>query len=194
MSAFDDFKKDILGILLSKRTPTELYAPGVPTSGQPAQTPGAIGPAAPFMSGEAHEHATITSDMGRRTHPITGEKEKMHEGVDIAGLPAGATAHAINDGVISFAGTAGGFGNLVILSYVDSASNTHDIKYGHLASISVRKGQEVKKGQVVGVIGATGGAKGIHLHLEHLINKVKHRAADFEIQTAVNAKSLIRRH
>jgi len=195
MSAFDDFKKDILGILLSKRTPTELYEQGTPGPSQSqttSQTPGQAGAGAAQMSGDPHDKAVITSDMGLRTDPVTGKQHAGHGGVDIAGLPAGATAHAIENGTISFAGTQGGYGNLVVLSYTDAAGNAHDIYYGHLASLAVKVGQSVQKGQVVGVVGTTGKSTGVHLHLEHRINKVKHRAADFEIQTAVNTKSLVR--
>lgn len=97
-----------------------------------------------------------------RVHPITGQI-KPHRGTDIAG-PGIANKPTVSakDATVSFAGRAGGYGNLVILNH----GNGLETRYAHLSSISVSTGDKVKGGEVVGFIGSTGDSTGAHLHYE----------------------------
>ncbi|HTJ01527.1 MAG TPA: M23 family metallopeptidase, partial [Methylovirgula sp.] len=66
----------------------------------------------------------------------------------------------------SFAGSDGGYGNMVEVDH----GNGLRTRYAHLSSISVRQGEKVEIGEVVGHIGETGRATGPHLHYETRIN------------------------
>lgn len=84
-----------------------------------------------------------------------------HIGLDIAAAlhdPIFATA----DGVVSFAGAHGGYGNLVVIDHADGWQSW----YGHLSSISVVVGQQVRQGEIIGAAGSTGYSSGPHLHFE----------------------------
>jgi len=102
----------------------------------------------------------ISSGYGMRRHPILGYK-RMHAGVDFAG-GYGAPIHAATDGTVTVAGRTGGFGNYVKLSHGGGLGTG----YGHMSRIAVRRGQHVRRGQVIGYIGSTGLATGPHLHFE----------------------------
>jgi len=84
--------------------------------------------------------------------PVNGQarRRSASNGIDIA-APEGASAVAIHDGVVAFAGTFAGFGNLVIL---DHGSQTFSL-YGDLLEISVKKGAHVEHGQPIGKVGPT---------------------------------------
>jgi murein DD-endopeptidase MepM/ murein hydrolase activator NlpD len=105
-------------------------------------------------------HGWLTSRMGARQDPLSGGDD-FHAGLDIAGeknQPIYATAA----GRVSQAGYQGAYGNLVIVDHGFGL----ETKYGHLSSFSVRPGQTVKRGDVIGRLGATGRATGYHLHYE----------------------------
>lgn len=89
---------------------------------------------------------------------------KLHAALDIAYLPRRSPAYAAGDGVVVTAtrGTGSGWslGNYVVIKH----DNNIYTQYAHLDVISVKEGQTVSKGQVVGGIGDTGRATGVHLH------------------------------
>jgi murein DD-endopeptidase MepM/ murein hydrolase activator NlpD len=102
----------------------------------------------------------ITSGFGYRMHPILGE-EKFHEGLDIANsrwTPIYATA----DGIVTTSNGNSNFGNLVVIDH----GNGYTTKYAHMTKIMVEKGQLVKRYGLVGYMGDSGRATGIHLHYE----------------------------
>ncbi len=102
----------------------------------------------------------ITSGFGMRMHPVLGEP-LMHEGLDICNsrwTPIFATA----DGIVTTSGPNSSFGNLVVLDH----GNGYLTKFGHLTKIMVEKGQLVKRYGLIGYMGDTGRATGIHLHYE----------------------------
>ena len=103
----------------------------------------------------------VTSSFGWRTNPVTGEWS-FHSGTDL-GAPHGTPALATSDGVIEFAGWAGGYGNLVEIRHQRARS-----RYAHLSQITVSPGQKVVQGQQVGLVGSTGRSTGPHLHFEIL--------------------------
>ena len=95
----------------------------------------------------------------RRMHPIL-KIARPHLGVDYA-APAGTPVSTVGDGTVTFAGRKGPNGNLVIVRH----PNGYTTSYGHLARITkgIRRGREVRQGDVIGTVGATGRATGPHL-------------------------------
>jgi murein DD-endopeptidase MepM/ murein hydrolase activator NlpD len=106
------------------------------------------------------EFSRVSSGYGMRFHPISG-RQKAHLGVDYA-APTGTPVRTIGDGVVSFAGWQGGYGNVVQIEHKDRQSTL----YAHLSRIDVRKGQKVAQGERVGAVGSTGASTGPHLHFE----------------------------
>ncbi|RKZ23418.1 peptidase M23 [bacterium] len=102
----------------------------------------------------------ITSSFGYRIHPVTGKRE-FHRGLDIANLP-GTPVYATADGVVCFVGWKGGYGHTVEINH----GYGYKTRYAHLRSYVVRKGQRVRRGQVIGYIGSSGLTTGPHLHYE----------------------------
>lgn len=109
----------------------------------------------------------ITSNFNpNRRHPILNTI-RAHKGTDYA-APTGTPIRATSDGRVTWAARNGSFGNLVVLQHQGS----FETKYAHLSRYAVRKGERVRQGQVIGYVGATGGATGPHLHYEFLMNGV----------------------
>lgn len=85
---------------------------------------------------------------------------RMHRGLDFAGA-YGSPIYAATDGVITFAGPKGGYGNLIVITH----SNGLQTAYGHMSQF-VRTSGRVRAGQQIGRIGSTGYSTGPHLHFE----------------------------
>ena len=102
----------------------------------------------------------------RRRHPILNTI-RAHKGTDYA-APTGTPVRATSDGRVIWAARNGSFGNLVTVRH-DGGIET---KYAHLSRFAVKKGARVRQGDVIGYVGATGGATGPHLHYEFLMNGV----------------------
>ena len=104
----------------------------------------------------------LTSRFGPRTHPVH-KTVRMHKGVDWA-APTGTPIVAAFDGVVSFAGVAGGYGNMVRLAH----SEGRETRYAHMSRFApkTRTGVPVKAGEVIGYVGTTGLSTGPHLHFE----------------------------
>lgn len=107
-----------------------------------------------------HAGFNISSGYGVRIDPLGGGM-KMHHGIDLPGRH-GSAILAAGPGIVRFAGVRGGYGNLIEIAH-DDGSRT---RYGHLASISVQRGDMVTTGDPIGTMGATGRATGTHLHFE----------------------------
>jgi murein DD-endopeptidase MepM/ murein hydrolase activator NlpD len=102
----------------------------------------------------------ISSGFGDRNSPLTG-RQGFHTGVDIAN-DMGSPIHATADGQVTYAGWEGGYGKLVVVSH----GNGYSSYYGHLSEIKAAVGRQVKRGEVLGLMGATGNTTGPHLHYE----------------------------
>ncbi|MEW6068114.1 MAG: M23 family metallopeptidase [Nitrospirota bacterium] len=102
----------------------------------------------------------ISSGYGKRIHPISG-KEEFHAGIDIAISP-GTAVRATADGIVSFSGWSGGSGKVVVLEHGHGFSTL----YAHNKINTVNIGQRVKRGDIIGYVGATGNATGPHVHYE----------------------------
>jgi len=107
---------------------------------------------------------TYTSAYGNRKDPFTGETA-FHPGLDIA-ADQGVPVHATADGTVETAAYDGNYGKAVVLSHGFSIST----RYGHLSQFAVKPGQKIKRGDVIGYVGATGRVTGAHLHYEILIS------------------------
>ena len=105
---------------------------------------------------------TVTSKYGYRY--IFGAYS-WHSGVDI-GAARGTNIVAADGGKVTFAGTRGTYGKLVIVTH-DDGSQTY---YAHCSSILVKKGDKVYQGQTIAKVGSTGRSTGNHLHFEIRIN------------------------
>lgn len=107
----------------------------------------------------------ITSQFGIREHPIQGIV-KQHTGLDIGGVPTGTPVVAAADGVVSYAGWLGGYGNCVMINH----GNGIVTLYGHGSKIVASVNQEVKQGDTILEVGSTGNSTGPHLHFEVRVN------------------------
>ena len=105
-------------------------------------------------------HGWLSSTMGNRADPINGEKD-FHPGLDIS-ADKGDAVYSTADGKIVNASAAGNYGNLVIVDHGYGI----ETRYGHLSAFKVKVGQTVKRGDLLGLVGATGRATGAHLHYE----------------------------
>ncbi|WP_228275252.1 M23 family metallopeptidase [Stakelama tenebrarum] len=106
------------------------------------------------------DHVRLTSGYGVRSDPFRGTRA-MHAGIDIPG-PVGTKVYATADGIISRAGRAGGYGNLVEINH----GRGIETRYGHLSQILVKDNQQVHRGDLIGLMGSTGRSTGSHLHYE----------------------------
>ncbi|SMP58661.1 LysM peptidoglycan-binding domain-containing M23 family metallopeptidase [Anoxynatronum buryatiense] len=98
---------------------------------------------------------------GRLTSPFGMRGGSRHTGIDIANS-RGTAVKAADAGKVSFAGTRGAYGQLVIIDH----ENGYQTYYAHLNTMSVSAGTRVHKDQLIGTIGTTGRSTGPHLHFE----------------------------
>jgi murein DD-endopeptidase MepM/ murein hydrolase activator NlpD len=108
---------------------------------------------------------TDTSSYGWRTDPFTG-KRAFHAGSDLAAA-GGTPILAIADGVVTYAGHRGGYGNLIIIEHTVAGERVASF-YAHMweAGIHVTVGSSVAAGQHIADVGSSGRSSGTHLHLE----------------------------
>jgi len=117
----------------------------------------------------------ISSSYGKRKDPVTGVKT-THKGIDIA-VKVNTPVRATGRGVVVRAGWQDktnhkvGFGQRVIIDH--GHGNTSIV--GHLNSVSVKVGDKVKAGAVIGKSGNTGKSTGPHVHYEERKNGAPHR-------------------
>jgi murein DD-endopeptidase MepM/ murein hydrolase activator NlpD len=96
----------------------------------------------------------------REKHPVLGTPQ-WHHGQDFS-TPHGTEVYATGSGTVMDAGWNGGFGNCVIIDHGYGYRTT----YGHLSSIRVTRGLNVKRGDLIGLSGSTGTSSGPHLHYQ----------------------------
>ena len=110
----------------------------------------------------------VSSRFGPRTSPFTGQPQH-HTGVDIA-APPGTPIRAPAAGVVTFAGTLPGYGNVIVLTHGFGFKTF----YGHNQRNLVAKGAHITRGQQIAAVGNTGYSTGAHLHYEVLLNDAPH--------------------
>lgn len=114
----------------------------------------------PVVGGE------ITDSFGGRRDPFGGSSPEFHSGQDIS-AERGTPVYAAGIATVKFAGTQGGYGQIVILDHGDGITT----RYGHLSKIEVVSGQQLARGELLGRVGSTGRSTGPHLHYEVRINE-----------------------
>ncbi len=102
----------------------------------------------------------VTSGYGFRHDPFTGNI-RFHHGIDIA-APRGRPVRCAMDGRVIAVGRDGLLGKYVLVMHPEGFSTL----YGHLSRVLVGRGQVLKKGTRLGLVGSTGRATGPHLHFE----------------------------
>ncbi|MCD9611428.1 M23 family metallopeptidase [Tenacibaculum maritimum] len=102
----------------------------------------------------------MASGFGMRMHPIL-KSRRMHNGMDFT-APTGTQIYASGNGAVIKAARSSTFGNVV---YIDHGYGYKTI-YAHMSKIVARKGQKVKRGDLIGYVGNTGRSAAPHLHYE----------------------------
>ena len=108
----------------------------------------------------------VTSEFGFRKSPFTGRRE-LHKGMDIA-TKLGKEIVAPADGIVTAVERESGMGNSITINH----SNGISTSYGHLLKSVVRKGQVVRRGDIIGFVGSSGQSTGSHVHYTVLLNGV----------------------
>lgn len=111
---------------------------------------------------------TITSAFGPRTHPITGMPD-FHSGVDLAAAE-GSAIHAVADGVVLDCGSNSIDGRYLVLEHPDGSQS----KYAHCQRLIAQEGDVLRRGERIALVGSTGLSTGPHLHLEWIVEGVRH--------------------
>jgi len=136
----------------------------------------------PYQSGKCR----LTSNYGYRTHPVTGQPNSFHGGIDLVGIttPQGADnlIRAVCDGTVvrsrivtNRADATWQWGNYIAVTGTDCVT----IYYCHLNQRLVSAGQTVKAGDIIGYEGSTGQVTGQHLHFECRRGSQRINAADY---------------
>jgi murein DD-endopeptidase MepM/ murein hydrolase activator NlpD len=102
-----------------------------------------------------------TDSFGVRGNPFGGGGAEFHPGQDIA-APRGTPVLAPAEGRVVEAGWKNGYGQTVVIDH----GNGLTTRYGHLSRIEVTAGEELKRGDQLGLVGSTGRSTGPHLHYE----------------------------
>ena len=108
----------------------------------------------------------VTSEFGFRKSPFSGRRE-FHKGIDIA-TKLGKEIVAPAEGIVVSVEREHDMGNTVQISH----SNGVVTLYGHMLKSVVRKGQVVRRGDIIGFVGNSGRSTGSHLHYTVLLNGV----------------------
>jgi murein DD-endopeptidase MepM/ murein hydrolase activator NlpD len=116
-------------------------------------------------------HATVSQGFGPSAYGFEAAYAgfaHFHTGIDLS-VPLGTPVFAAADGVVVLArpmtdaaGALIGYGNYVVIQH-DAGLKT---LYGHLLAIGVKEGQQVKRGQLIGLVGSSGNSTGPHTHFE----------------------------
>ena len=99
----------------------------------------------------------LSSNYGFRASPFNSATQ-FHGGIDIAS-PIGTPVMSSADGVVSSVGVEGGYGKTIVIQHSDGSES----RYSHLNTDNVTTGQNVKSGQMIATVGASGHATGPHL-------------------------------
>jgi len=116
---------------------------------------------------------------GKITQEFKGDK---HHGVDIGCQTT--DIHASHDGVVSFAGWKGVYGNCVMISHGKGIETL----YGHNSKILVKVGDKLKQGDVIAISGNTGHSFGIHCHWELRVNNICVNPLDYVTNKGIIVK------
>lgn len=129
-------------------------------SGLGITQPTAARPAISVPSRMPLKDLRMSSGYGMRNHPVLG-KRANHKGVDLA-APTGTPVYATADGLVGKAEWFSSYGNYIQIEH----GGEMQTRYAHLSGYSVKAGQRVQKGDLIGYVGSTGRSTGPHLHYE----------------------------
>ncbi|MFT5166855.1 MAG: murein DD-endopeptidase MepM/ murein hydrolase activator NlpD [Saprospiraceae bacterium] len=122
----------------------------------------------PVRSDKLQRNIKSLSGFGMRMHPIW-KRKKMHTGIDFT-APKGVAIHATGNGkILEIRNIQSGYGTHVIIDH----GYGYKTLYGHMSAVSVKVGQKVTRGQVIGKIGNTGTSTAPHLHYEVINQGIK---------------------
>ena len=131
-----------------------------------------------YPRGRPVKSGWISSYFGKRTDPFTG-KPANHTGIDFAGK-IGDEIVSVADGVVTWSGDRYGYGLMVEINH----GNGYVTRYAHNSENKVDVGHEVRKGQVVALMGRTGRATGPNLHFEVVRNGRRVNPVNFIRETS----------
>ncbi|HEY9811695.1 MAG TPA: M23 family metallopeptidase [Halomicronema sp.] len=140
-----------------------VFIPGVNSSQNNREVQRAVEVAAGVISGfPLPEKASVILGYGLGFIPLRNT-QAFHAGIDLE-AKEGTPVLAVGEGTIAFAGMQGSYGNLVVINHAFGKQT----RYAHLASISVRVGEKINRGQLLGTVGKTGNPdiNEAHLHFE----------------------------
>jgi murein DD-endopeptidase MepM/ murein hydrolase activator NlpD len=106
----------------------------------------------------------LTSGFGKRIDPVY-KTVKMHSGIDFS-APSGTKIYATGKGEVKSARFESGYGNCVVIDH----GFGYQTRYAHMSKINVKKGQRIRRGDILGFVGSTGKSTGPHLHYEVVKN------------------------
>lgn len=106
----------------------------------------------------------VASGYGMRIDPVYHVR-KFHQGMDFT-APTGTEVFATGNAKVKFSGWKQGYGNTIILDH----GFGYETVYAHLYKSLVRKGQKVRRSDIIGLVGNTGKSTGPHLHYEVRLN------------------------
>lgn len=128
----------------------------------------------PVIGGE------VSSEFGERVHPIN-KTLGVHKGIDIA-LDAGEPIYAIFDGEVVEASFDQWNGNYIKIKHDNNILSV----YCHCSKLFVKKGDVIRGGEVIALVGSTGQSTGPHIHFELRINDVSYNPS-YALKDAINA-------
>ena len=108
----------------------------------------------------------VSSRFGYRESPFTGRRE-FHRGLDIA-TRSGTPILAPADGIVTYSGRKGLMGNMITIEHGFGMVT----RYGHIKKLLKKKGNRVKRGETIALVGNTGRSTGPHVHYEVRLNGV----------------------
>lgn len=143
-------------------TPDEPAPTPAPAEPTPTPTPEPSSPVTGSLMWPVPSSNLVTSRYGWRVHPITGT-ERFHAGIDINGYGnAGGVIYAADGGTVVRSRYSDSYGNYVMINHDGNMQTL----YAHMSGTAVSEGQTVNKGDVIGYLGDTGWATGVHCHFE----------------------------
>lgn len=119
---------------------------------------------------------TMASGYGYRVDPVYGTG-KFHEGMDFSAA-IGTSVYATGDGIVKQAGWNSGYGNSIDIDH----GYDYLTRFAHLSKIYVKPGQEVKRGDLIGLVGNTGKSTGPHLHYEVRYKNIPQNPVNYYFQ------------
>lgn len=119
-------------------------------------------------------NAPIGDRFGMRFHPIL-KRRRMHHGLDFL-ANSGTEVHSPSDGIVTYVGRKGGYGKVIRITH----GYGYETLYAHLSKYKVKKGEKVKRGQLIALTGNSGNlSTGPHLHYEVRHNGVSLNPRNF---------------